>query len=149
MTETASVAGAVPLVGVTPSQMEPAAAVKARGPSLLVTVSVSGAGAVPPTGIAKKSWLGAMVICGGAVMVSVTATAAELDTPKVFTLIVPPYVPAGRPAGFAVTSTLPGVVPRCGLNCSQLPGEVAVKFSGTLPLANAMLCEAGAAPPIW
>ena len=65
------------------------------------------------------------------------------------TLIVPPYVPAGRPAGFAVTSTLPGVVPRGGLNCSQLPGDVAVKLTCTFPLANAKLCGAGVAPPVW
>src|ERR1039457_2130421 len=129
--------------------MEPAAAVNAIGAPVLVTVSVCGAGAGPPTGTAKKSWLGAMVSCGGAVMVSVTATAAELVAPEATTLIVPPYVPAGRPAGFAVTSTLPGVVPRWGLNCSQLPGDVAEKLTCTFPLANAKLCGAGVAPPVW
>src|ERR1700685_1252894 len=98
--------------------MEPDAAVKARAPSWLVTVKVCGTGAAPPTGTVKVSWLGAKVSCGGALTTNVTATDTGLVTPNVLTEIVPPYVPAGRPAGFAVTSTLPGVVPRSGLNCS-------------------------------
>ena len=62
---------------------------KARG-ALLVSASVCGAGAAPPTVAAKVSWLGAMVSCDTPVTVSVTATPTELAEPVGVTKIVPP-----------------------------------------------------------
>jgi hypothetical protein len=51
-------------------------------------------------------------------MVSETATIAVLDADPT-TLTVPLYVPAARPDGFAVTVTVPGVVPLDGLTVTK------------------------------
>ena len=148
MTETDRVAGVVPLVGVTLIQEALPEAVNPMAPDWFVTDRVCGAGAVPLVDV-KLSILGVTVTSGGPVIVSVTATLAELAAPPAVTPIVPVNVPVPRPAGLTVTSTLPGVVPVAGLSCSQLPGEVAVKVRGVPPVEIAKLCGAGAVPPGW
>ncbi|MGI8991358.1 MAG: hypothetical protein ACR2I2_17470 [Bryobacteraceae bacterium] len=66
---------------------------------------------------------------------------------------VPPYVPAAKPAGFALTLNAAGVIPVAGVmaNIDAPLGVVTVALTGTEApvLAIVRTCGAGVVPPIW
>src|ERR1700722_1728541 len=134
--EIESEAGVVPDAGVTVSHLALETAVKPVGdPAATDTVCATGVG--PATGAAKESCVGVTV--NGPVPNTVSVTGIEIGpaAPEAVAVMLPVYVPAPRPVGLAVTSTLAGVVPLTGDNVSQAPGDVTVKVSGVAPLASA------------
>jgi hypothetical protein len=71
-----------------------------------------------------------------------------LAAPAAVIVTIPLYAPATTPVVFTDTFTLPGAVPPAGLTESHWPPEaVAVKLSDAPAIA--MLCAAGAEPPVW
>jgi len=77
-----------------------------------------------------------------------------LVAPAETTVIVPSYVPGGRPAPLARMLRLAGVVPPEGVTESQVPPDVVValtvKLTAPPELVRATLAGAGAAPPlVW
>jgi hypothetical protein len=130
-TDTTSVLGAVPEVGVTLSQLPPdvvdaLADHVSVPPPAFVNETFCAAGLAPPAVPLKVSVAGVKAIAGpGGFTLSVTATVCGvLVAPGAVTVIVPLYVPAAKPEMFTAAATVLGAVPEVGETLSQLPPEV-------------------------